>query len=80
MDKQNFSDRVWLTLLCDFIARLPVGAAASEPEAAAGAFLGFLRENSEILDTNATLKWVESMQEQYPQEQLLKHFQPTTKH
>ena len=80
MDKQNFSDRVWLTLLCDFMARLPAGAAASEPEATAGAFLGFLRENAEILDTKATLEWAESKQGQYPQEEFLKHFHSTTKH
>ena len=80
MDKQNFSDRVWLTLLSEFIAKLPAGPDASAPEAAAGAFLGFLRENAEILDTKATLEWAESKQDQYPQEQFLKHFHSTTKH
>ena len=69
MNKVNFSDRVWCTLLWEFIrysgTKFSLATETADKEAAVAAFMGFLKENSELLDANAVIEWAKSKQSTY---------------
>ena len=74
MNKIDFSDRVRCTLLWEFIqyseTKFSPATEQEDKQAAVAAFMGFLREHSEILDANTLVEWVKSKQGNYPEEQI----------